>query len=70
MTAEERAVENIGALPQSLSESLDVMEQSELVAASLGEHVFEFFVRNKRSEWDSYKEQVTPWEVERYLTLT
>jgi glutamine synthetase len=67
MTAEERAVENIGALPQSLSESLDVMEQSELVAATLGEHVFEFFVRNKRSEWDSYKEQVTPWELERYL---
>ncbi|HEY3725486.1 MAG TPA: glutamine synthetase family protein [Acidimicrobiia bacterium] len=67
MTAEERAVENIGALPQSLSESLDVMEHSELVAATLGEHVFEFFVRNKRSEWDSYKEQVTPWELERYL---
>jgi glutamine synthetase len=43
------------------------MEHSELVAATLGEHVFEFFVRNKRSEWDSYKEQVTPWELERYL---
>jgi glutamine synthetase len=67
MTAEERSVENIGALPQSLSESLDVVEQSELVAQTLGEHVFEFFVRNKRAEWDSYKEQVTPWELERYL---
>jgi glutamine synthetase len=67
MTAEERAVENIGALPQSLSESLDVMERSELVAKTLGEHVFEFFIRNKRAEWDSYKEQVTPWELERYL---
>jgi glutamine synthetase len=67
MTAEERAVENIGALPQSLSESLDVMENSELVAKTLGEHVFEFFIRNKRAEWDSYKEQVTPWELERYL---
>jgi glutamine synthetase len=67
MTAEERAVENIGALPQSLSESLDVMEGSELVAKTLGEHVFEFFIRNKRAEWDSYKEQVTPWELDRYL---
>ncbi len=67
MTAEERAVEHIGALPQSLSESLDVMEQSELVAKTLGEHVFEFFIRNKRAEWDSYKEQVTPWELDRYL---
>ncbi len=67
MTAEERAVEHIGALPQSLSESLDVMEQSELVAKTLGEHVFEFFIRNKRAEWDSYKEQVTAWELDRYL---
>jgi glutamine synthetase len=67
MTAEERAVENIGALPQSLSESLDVMENSELVAKTLGEHVFDFFIRNKRAEWDSYKEQVTPWELDRYL---
>ena len=67
MTAEERAVENIGALPQSLSESLDVMEGSELVAKTLGEHVFEFFIRNKRAEWDSYKEQVTAWELDRYL---
>lgn len=67
MTTEERAVEKIGALPQSLSESLDVMERSELVARTLGEHVFEFFIRNKRAEWDSYKEQVTAWELDRYL---
>jgi glutamine synthetase len=67
MTAEERAVENIQALPQSLAEALDVMERSELVARTLGEHVFDYFIRNKRAEWDSYKEQVTPWELDRYL---
>ncbi len=67
MTAEERRVENIDALPQSLAESLDVMEQSELVAKALGEHVFDFFIRNKRAEWESYKQQVTPWELDRYL---
>jgi len=67
MTAEERRVEGIDSLPQSLAESLDVMEGSELVAKALGEHVFEFFIRNKRDEWASYKEQVTPWELDRYL---
>jgi glutamine synthetase len=67
MTAEERAVENIGALPQSLAEALDVAEKSELVAEALGEHVFDYFIRNKRSEWDSYKREVTQWELERYL---
>ena len=43
------------------------MERSELVAETLGEHVFEYFIRNKRAEWDAYKEQVTPWELDRYL---
>ncbi len=68
MTAEERAAEQIAALPQTLAEAVDVMERSELVAGALGEHVFEYFIRNKRREWDAYKEQVTPWEIERYLT--
>ena len=34
---------------------------------ALGEHVHDYFIRNKRREWDSYKEQVTPWELDRYL---
>ena len=43
------------------------MEDSELVAEALGEHVFEFFLRNKRAEWDAYRSQVTPYELQRYL---
>jgi glutamine synthetase len=43
------------------------MEGSDLVAEALGEHVFEYFVRNKRREWAEYTAQVTPWEVDRYL---
>jgi glutamine synthetase len=67
MTLEERAVEGIGSLPQSLAEAVDVMEGSELVAEALGEHVFEYFIRNKRTEWADYKSQVTPWGLDRYL---
>jgi glutamine synthetase len=67
MTAEERAVENIGSLPQSLSDALDAMESSALVAEALGEHIFEWFLRNKRSEWFDYKSQVTQFELDRYL---
>jgi glutamine synthetase len=43
------------------------MEGSDLVAETLGEHVFDFFLRNKRAEWAEYKGQVTPFELERYL---
>jgi glutamine synthetase len=67
LTAEERAAEGIRPLPQSLSDALDVMEGSELVAECLGEHIFEWFLRNKRSEWADYKSQVTQFELDRYL---
>ena len=67
LTDEERAAEGITGLPQSLAEALDEMEKSELVAEALGEHIFEWFLRNKRSEWTDYKAQVTPFELARYL---
>ena len=67
MTPDERAVEGIGQVPASLAEAIDAMEGSELAAEALGEHVFEYFIRNKREEWADYKSQVTPWELDRYL---
>jgi glutamine synthetase len=67
LTAEEMASLGVEPLPQSLSEALDVMEQSKLVHHALGEHIFEWFLRNKRSEWRAYKAHVSQWELERYL---
>ncbi|HEX9682256.1 MAG TPA: type I glutamate--ammonia ligase [Acidimicrobiales bacterium] len=61
------AAKGIGLLPGSLSDALDVMEESELVADALGDHIFEWFITNKRNEWSAYKSQVTPFELERYL---
>jgi glutamine synthetase len=58
----------IGQLPQSLSEALDTMERSTLVQEALGEHIFEWFLRNKRSEWRGYKTHVSAFERDRYLT--
>ncbi|MEY2418060.1 MAG: glutamine synthetase, partial [Actinomycetota bacterium] len=64
----ERAAAGIDALPGSLAEALDEMEGSSLVRETLGEHVFEWFLRNKRAEWSDYKTQVTPFELERYFS--
>jgi glutamine synthetase len=63
------ALEKLGIhqLPQSLNDALKVMETSELVQEALGEHIFEWFLRNKRHEWREYKTQVTPFELNRYL---
>ena len=66
MTDEMRMAEGINVLPGSLAEAVDVMEGSELVAETLGEHVFEWFLRNKRAEWRAYKTQITQWELDRY----
>lgn len=55
-------------LPQSLAEALDEMEKSELVAETLGDHLFSWFLRNKRREWSDYKSQVTAFELDRYYS--
>ena len=56
-------------LPTTLKEATDRMERSELLAATLGDHLFEWFLRNKRAEWSAYAESVTPFELDRYLPL-
>ena len=67
LTDSERRAMGIKPLPSSLNEAIAVMESSELVAETLGEHTFEFFLRNKRAEWEDYRNQVTAFELERYL---
>ncbi|MFZ0170234.1 MAG: glutamine synthetase family protein [Acidimicrobiales bacterium] len=67
LTPEELASEGIRPLPTSLHDALVEMEASELMAEALGEHVFEWFLRNKRAEWEAYTREVTPFEIARYL---
>ena len=69
LTSAERRALGIRPLPQSLDEAIAVMEQSELVAETLGEQVFDFFLRNKRTEWNEYRRQVTEFELNRYLPV-
>jgi glutamine synthetase len=56
-------------LPSNLEEAILVMEKSELVRETLGEHVFEYFLRNKRAEWQDYRRQVSAYELDRYLPV-
>ena len=69
MTQNERRAKGIVQLPDDLYEAVREMEQSDLVADTLGEQVFEYLLRNKRAEWDQYKSYVSPYEVDRYLPL-
>jgi glutamine synthetase len=65
----ERKAMGYESLPQNLSEAIEALAGSELMAEILGEHVFDFFLRNKRQEWEQFRHQVTPYERQRYLGL-
>ena len=61
--------EQAEALPANLHEAIVAMEGSDLVRQTLGEHVFEFVLRNKRAEWQDYRRQVSAYELDRYLPV-
>lgn len=68
LTDRERHAMGLAPLPLSLNQAIGAMERSELVAEALGEHVFEFYLANKRAEWQEYRRQVTPFELDKYLS--
>jgi glutamine synthetase len=67
LTAEQRRERGIVALPETLGEAIDELAGSELVRRALGPHIFSRYVELKRKEWDDYRVQLTPWEMEKYL---
>jgi glutamine synthetase len=69
MSAATRAGLGIRPLPDSLDHALEEMEASDLVRETLGDHIFSWFLRNRRSEWREYQRQVTQFELNRYLPI-
>lgn len=69
LTTAERKVLGLKPLPGTLHDAIRQMEDSELVASVLGEQVFDNLLRNKRQEWDEYRVNVSPYEVNTYLGM-
>ncbi len=69
MTEDERQKRGISTLPASLEEATLLTEKSELVRKTLGDHVFNAFIQNKKIECDLYRTQVTDYELKRYLPI-
>jgi glutamine synthetase len=67
ITEAKRAELGIASLPADLREALDEMAGSSLVRHALGEHVFDWYLANKREEWNEFRATVSKWELERYL---
>jgi len=66
-TARERA--GIDSLPGNLFEAIQEVQKSELVRETLGDHIFNKFVENKKIEWDCYRTHVSQYEIEKYLPI-
>ncbi|MFL6062715.1 MAG: glutamine synthetase family protein [Marmoricola sp.] len=69
LTDRERQALGLEQLPKSLYDAIGIAERSELLAETLGEHVFDFFLRNKRQEWEEYRGQVSAFERDRMLPV-
>ena len=54
--------------PSSLEEALNEFAEDDVIQTALGAHVCEWFMEAKRAEWSEYRIQVTPWEINEYLT--
>jgi glutamine synthetase len=68
---DEKAREKAGitSLPGSLYEALTLVSKSKLVQETLGDHIFQKFIENKKVEWDRFRTHVSQYELDRYLPI-
>jgi len=66
---DERLKAGVESLPESLGEAIELGAESELLLRAFGEHIHSRFVEIKRAEWEDYRVQITPYEIERYLPV-
>ena len=59
---------NAEQLPESLGDSIKLFEQSTLMKKLLGKESFNALLKNKKEEWSEYKQQVSDYELDKYLS--
>jgi glutamine synthetase len=69
MSYRERRRYRIDELPRDLHEALDYLEKDRVIRDALGEHIYERYTDAKHEEWLAFIEQVSEWEIDRYLSL-
>lgn len=67
LTQHRSRMRQVAVLPSSLGEALDCLEQDDVILGALGPYIGDRFLAAKRQEFDSYKETVSQWEVDRYF---
>jgi glutamine synthetase len=63
------SVDGMERLPQDLREATDAFERSALARETLGDTICDWFVANKRREWEDYRRTVTEFDRSRLIGL-
>ena len=69
MDEKARTKAGIVTLPGSLYEAIQAVSKSSLVKETLGDHIFEKFIENKKVEWDRFRTHISQFEIDNYLPL-
>jgi glutamine synthetase len=69
MSPEEREMLGVETLPGSLWEAIQELDRDPVIQEALGEHIYRRFRDAKVIEWNAYRSQVHPWELEQYLQV-
>ncbi len=69
LSVEEREKMGIQSLPADLGEAIKEAENSELLHKALGDHTYSRLLQLKREEFEDYRIQVTPYELEKFLPV-
>lgn len=67
MTEQQREEAGIESLPENLQEAITYMKEDTYIREAIGEHIAAKYLEAKAQEWDSYRTQVTQWEIDEYL---
>ena len=62
----ELAASGVTRLPHDLAEAVEAFADSELMRETLGDHIFNYLLTEKREEWAEYSQTVTDWELRHY----
>jgi glutamine synthetase len=73
VTQEQRRELGVELLPANLLDATRELEKDDVMRAALGstprEDYVDYYIRTKQAEWEESHNQITPWEIKRYLQL-
>ena len=67
LTRAEQMALGIETLPDNLHEAILALQEDDFVKETLGSHIASLLLKAKRTEWESYCQQISQWELDEYL---